>query len=287
MPGEILVGADRLVLHQLIEPDVGCLNALIENVETSGSHGALLWEVISICIGARAELPAERRQPRCPPWARGLLRRERSAAGLVPRGVGDFARTNAVNTGQFEVYDTLGKPPLARPELTGQAEGGGFLPQSKDPREESGPVRGGALFWGRTVAGKAQSNFVARPRKPCARVPDCVRGGWASPRLSAAGPSLRAYRIKHDGPALGPMGDIVWTTCNDPPPNGHPPSPTDGNITMSPTDGNITIMPRGLISSLATSRISSTCSASNAPNAPAKVAIASAGSSRNTAARQT
>jgi len=42
----------------------------------SGSHGALLWEVISICIGARAELPAERRQPRCPPWARGLLRRE-------------------------------------------------------------------------------------------------------------------------------------------------------------------------------------------------------------------
>jgi len=177
----------------------------------------------------------------------------------------------------------LGKPPLARPELTGQAEGGGFLPQSKDPREESGPSAAGPCFGGAPLLERHSRTLLRGHgnRVPAYRIafvadgePSPFRTLSTWPRLPGrAGPSLRAYRIKHDGPALGPMGDIVWTTCNDPPPNGHPPSPTDGNIT---------IMPRGLISSLATSRISSTCSASNAPNAPAKVAIASAGSSRNT-----
>src|SRR5215210_6528025 len=40
MPGDLAVGADRL--HQLVEPDVGCLEGFVEDVETSRAHGSLL-----------------------------------------------------------------------------------------------------------------------------------------------------------------------------------------------------------------------------------------------------
>src|SRR5215204_4651793 len=40
MPGDLAVGADRL--HELVEPDVGCLEGFVEHVETSRAHASLL-----------------------------------------------------------------------------------------------------------------------------------------------------------------------------------------------------------------------------------------------------
>src|SRR4051812_46986711 len=45
MPGDLAVGADRL--HELVEPNVGCLEGLVEDVETSRAHGSLLCSFVS------------------------------------------------------------------------------------------------------------------------------------------------------------------------------------------------------------------------------------------------
>ena len=59
-------------------------------------------------------------------------------------------------------FGQTGENLLAPPELTWQAEGSGFLSQSKDLKGGSGPVRGGAFVLGRS-------------KPPCAE-PRCRKG---------------------------------------------------------------------------------------------------------------